>query len=410
MASTNLRRSCFDEASSGLIALREYIDYARQASSDLFGDLGSVRLWWDFERRASDLYAKLVEHLGADADTGEILSLTARCRRNHPPRREAGARVAALTSTGVGTCGADDNQAQAGHLIPADVYENFENANYRPGFGVLRRSGGDNGPGSEMLVAHTLRAEGFDTSEDGTGRGVPLVPVPFSIMPMNSGKDYKARETDVAQPIMAGGPVGGNQGGDYVCQPVPVQQVAGTLKSCGGKSGQPNGAEEVDRLIPIAFPERLSGTQYASVENISPSLGAANPMAVAFAQNQRDELRTMDVAGSLAADPGMKQQTYVATQWAVRRLTVTECERLQGYPDGHTLIDFGSRRTVELDMAEYLRAKGVIVEADNRTGKLKTNAAADGPRYKSLGNAWAVACVRPIALKIYQRLTESMAA
>ncbi len=40
--------------------------------------------------------------------------------------------------------------------------------------------------------------------------------VAYSIMPMNSGKDYKARETDVAQPLMAGGPVGGNQGGDFI--------------------------------------------------------------------------------------------------------------------------------------------------------------------------------------------------
>ena len=36
--------------------------------------------------------------------------------------------------------------------------------------------------------------------------------VAYSIMPMNSGKDYKAREVDVAQPLMAGGPVGGNHG------------------------------------------------------------------------------------------------------------------------------------------------------------------------------------------------------
>ena len=34
-----------------------------------------------------------------------------------PPRREAGAGVAAPTARGVGTCGADDNQAQAGHLV-----------------------------------------------------------------------------------------------------------------------------------------------------------------------------------------------------------------------------------------------------------------------------------------------------
>ena len=38
----------------------------------------------------------------------------------------------------------------------------------------------------------------------------------WSIMPQNSEKDYKARRVDVAQPIMDGGPVGGNQGGDYV--------------------------------------------------------------------------------------------------------------------------------------------------------------------------------------------------
>jgi len=29
----------------------------------------------------------------------------------------------------------------------------------------------------EAFIAHTLRGEGFDASEDGTGRGTPLVPV-----------------------------------------------------------------------------------------------------------------------------------------------------------------------------------------------------------------------------------------
>lgn len=39
-------------------------------------------------------------------------------RRDFAPSREAGPAVAALTANGVGTCGADDNQAQALHLIP----------------------------------------------------------------------------------------------------------------------------------------------------------------------------------------------------------------------------------------------------------------------------------------------------
>ncbi len=40
---------------------------------------------------------------------------------------------------------------------------------------------------SETFIAHALRGEGFDGSEDGTGRGTPLVPVAFSCK--NHGDD-----------------------------------------------------------------------------------------------------------------------------------------------------------------------------------------------------------------------------
>nr|WP_278375009.1 DNA cytosine methyltransferase [Brucella anthropi] len=49
--------------------------------------------------------------------------------------------------------------------------------------------------------------------------------IAWSIMPQNSGKDYKARQVDVAQPLMAGGPVGGNQGGDYIQQQWAVRRL-----------------------------------------------------------------------------------------------------------------------------------------------------------------------------------------
>src|SRR3546814_11746643 len=48
------------------------------------------------------------------------------------------------------------------------------------------RTGGDRPPGmgqetaDTMLIAHSLRGEGFDASEDGTGRGTPIVPVSFT--------------------------------------------------------------------------------------------------------------------------------------------------------------------------------------------------------------------------------------
>ena len=97
-------------------------------------------------------------------------------RGNPPPRREAGASVAALTATGVGACGADDNQAQAGHIIP------FGGNNTQGPIDVATARNASTTASGRMdfesetfLVAHSLKAEGFDVSEDGTGRGVPLV-------------------------------------------------------------------------------------------------------------------------------------------------------------------------------------------------------------------------------------------
>ena len=165
------------------------------------------------------------------------------------------------------------------------------------------RTGGDRPPGTDVdtadslivQTAHTLRGEGFDASEDGTGRGSPLVPV-------------------------------------IVGQAMSSKWAKGTAGPAG---------DEHHNLIPvpIAFPERMSGTQCASSENVSPSLGALNSIAV-------------------------------ATQWAVRRLTPRECERLMGLPDGHTGVPH------------------------------KGKPAADGPRYKALGNSWAINAARWIGERI----------
>lgn len=53
-------------------------------------------------------------------------------------------------------------------------------------------------------------------------------------------------------------------------------------------------------------------------------------------------------------------------RWIVRRLTPTECERLQGYPDGWT------------DLGGWVDSRG------------KAHKAADSPRYKALGNSIAL--------------------
>jgi DNA (cytosine-5)-methyltransferase 1 len=57
-------------------------------------------------------------------------------------------------------------------------------------------------------------------------------------MPQNSGKDYKAREVDVAQPVMGSGPVGGDQGGDYIQIASSVRRL--TPRECERLQGFPD--------------------------------------------------------------------------------------------------------------------------------------------------------------------------
>ena len=131
--------------------------------------------------------------------------------------------------------------------------------------------------------------------------------------------------------------------------------------------------------------------------------------AYAFAQNTRDEVRFLggdgEIAGALAAQPGMKQTTYVVPGgMQVRRLTPRECERLQGFPDDYTLIPCG--RTVrmeklETDWVKYLLRGGVM------TLEEVCRAAADGPRYKALGNSMAVPCMRWIGLRIAAQIAQA---
>jgi len=69
------------------------------------------------------------------------------------------------------------------------------------------------------------------------------------------------------------------------------------------------------------------------------------------------------------------QDQQVFTNMAVRRLTPTECERLQGFPDGYTNVPF------------------------------RKKPASDGPRYKALGNSWAVPVVAWIGKRINDAIT-----
>ena len=192
---------------------------------------------------------------------------------------------------------------------------------------------------TETLVAHSLRGEGFDASEDGTGRGTPLVPV------------YAIQERAVSENLE-----NGPQGKGY--QP----DAAYTL-------------EARNKVQAVAFGWQNSASQGASAsEHITPTLDKSKTPAVAVALRGRDGGATAElgdeIGNALRASQGGGDKPHVLTGMAVRRLTPVECERLQGFPDGYTDI----------------RERGKPTP--------------DGPRYKALGNSMAVPCMRWIGRRI----------
>lgn len=175
-------------------------------------------------------------------DPGQVLFESEGVRRDTPPSREPQTAVAALTARGVGTCGADDNQAQAGHLLA---------------FG------------------------------------------------------------------------GGNTGGNI--------DVAACLTAKG---------QRIDFEVETFA---VHGTQ--------------------------DPDTNLELAHALGRNHG--QENAISNGVQVRRLMPVECERLQGFPDNHTLISWRGKEATECP---------------------------DGPRYRAIGNSMAVPVMRWIGERIVATL------
>lgn len=192
------------------------------------------------------------------------------------------------------------NMGSRGDFIGMDVSPTL-----RVGAGSDRSSG--NPPAvTAPMVTHALTANGFDASEDGTGRGTPLVAA--------------VRETgrNAWTQTEAAGTLDGHAGTarPALVLPFDTTQLTHPVNRSSPKPGDP----------------------------CHPLAAGAHPPAVALQQNV-----------------------------GVRRLTPRECERLQGFPDDWTLIEV-------------------------KPGKM----AADGPRYKALGNSMAVPVMYWIGKRIAQ--------
>jgi DNA (cytosine-5)-methyltransferase 1 len=368
-----------------------------------------------------------------DLDPAAILFERQGVQGNPPPRREAREGLARPITAG--------SPSGSGYRNDADTAENliaFGGNNTAGPIDVAAAVNGHGGPSgrldfdSETFIAFTQKDHGQDASDD-------LAPTLRAML------------------------------GDHANAGGQVAVAFGISRDALDRSGEGAGGMAAERA------------GLGIDEELSPTIKAKGPNAVAFAQNSRAEVRLIggggEAAGAVAADVGAQQQTYVAfdarqsdvcvygdhaapldtngfsqavafdckaggtsgfaigdtpgalrgaghggghaavafeepftiasrgrdgghnleyrrdgvanavltpsggragfgvgaiaTQWAVRRLTPTECERLQGFPDGWTATP---------------DSKGQIQ--------------ADGARYKQLGNSMAVPVIAWIGRRI----------
>jgi DNA (cytosine-5)-methyltransferase 1 len=153
--------------------------------------------------------------------------------------------------------------------------------------------------------------------------------------------------------------------------------ITGTLNANGKVAGSATQQDaECGMLVPLAFDtynQAVTGdtSQTLCSRGDTPGGNAHLVPAVAF-QSSQSGVREVDSHATLDANNGSRRHNGVVQAMQVRRLTPRECERLQGFPDHYTAV--------------LHRGKP----------------AADGPRYKALGNSWAVPNVRWIGRRIDQ--------
>ena len=215
---------------------------------------------------------------------------------------------------------------------------------------------------------------------------------------------------DVSQTLTARARTGGNQVPLVQVQPLVFNPNAGITEKGGG---------------------------FALSEDVTPTLKTDHNPTVAFASNQRDEVRELEVAGALAAQPGIKQQTYIcrADGQANAMTSVDMAPTLTShakkdppliYPaedsigedaliqrdmsatlsthNTQTLITGGREKrslTVRrLTPRECERLQGFPDDYTDIPYRNKEHAP-DGPRYKALGNSMAVPVMRWIGERIH---------
>lgn len=328
----------------------------------------------------------------------------------HPaPRRGArqGPPAGALRSTDGGS---DVDHARAGHLAlggnntsgPIDV------ATALLAKGAMRGDFESETFISHVPdVAHALRADGFDASEDGTGRGTPLIAT--AVRTNQQGANGHGIAEEVVHTL-------DSTAGNGQAIVFDTTQITSSTNRSNPQPGDPCHTLAKDAHPPaVAFSWQAGGKQttlgYDPESDVCGTLHVGQLPAVAMpdvAYTTKLHNTAANNAGKVFEERATCLDAHspppaLLTTSQVRRLTPVECERLQGFPDDWTRVPAwkGWRKMDRDETPESCAAEGLEVRANARTGQYRVKDV-DGPRYKSIGNSWAVPVVRWIGRRLVE--------
>jgi len=292
----------------------------------------------------------------ADRCPNQIFPVAPSGARNPKEIEQERKGVAALTANGVGTCGADDNQAQAGHLIPYQTSNLSDHAEDESGT-VIQPAWWDGGQVADtltttsdgqrmpdknrlqavvfepksMLEENWASAEAKNSLRSGESKSSHVVVHEAVVFTAQRVGEEPRVYTDATPSLLSRMGTGGNN------TPMVAQTCAETSGALLARDHKDINTDGLDSKLVVqhdVVPTLRSGGDGGIPSSRGEHVIAFDSTWSNYTQPNIDVSPTVKVGSGLGipSPPAVAQPNL-----AVRRLTPLECERLMGWPDNHTL-------------------------------------------------------------------------
>nr|WP_062729389.1 DNA cytosine methyltransferase [Enterobacter cloacae] len=351
-----------------------------------------------------------------DIDPAKILFESEGLRRNSPPRRSSREEVAGTFKARANSGGwGQDVELAAGGYMQVVVGSHWDNPlNPHP---TLNQSFNTGGIGASNQELFSQRGSGIVGTYVNTSRTLLGKPNCSMAEDLETFAIHGTQDPDTLHDMAHA--LGRNHGqknaviafsskdsGHDAASDISPTLRAGNSSNSNQNAGAP---PAIAYGIPgnwIGRAPQNGGNAVEPMHDVSPCLTVADchGVAYAFKAGQGAKANGIGYAAEQAptltsANSGSNQAPAIMQNMAVRRLTPVECERLQGFPDNHTLIPTQKRKQLTAEEYAYLRH-----HRPELTAEQAYRLAADGPRYKAIGNSMAVPVMRWIGSRIQEAL------